>query len=140
MDTSGERFVDGRLNLWRGFGVEPKPGEWPLLRRHILDVLCSGNKEHARYMARWIAWGVQNPIKQSEVALVLGGDKGTGKGKFLRLLCRLFGTHARIPGAVTGGRTGVSRQHPCRYSQPSDGSSFLTGLTWGGGGALRGQL
>jgi hypothetical protein len=94
MDTSGERFVDGRLNLWRGFGSEPKPGEWPLLRRHILDVLCSGNKEHAQYMARWIAWRVQNPIKQSEVALVLGGDKGTGKGKFLRLLCRLFGTHA----------------------------------------------
>src|SRR5690606_20538775 len=32
VDPSGGRFVDGRLNLWQGFGVQPKAGQWPLLR------------------------------------------------------------------------------------------------------------
>ena len=31
-------------NLWRGFGVEPKAGDWPLIRQHLLEVVCSGNE------------------------------------------------------------------------------------------------
>ena len=32
------------LNLWRGFGIDPKPGDWSLLRNHIFNVVCSGRK------------------------------------------------------------------------------------------------
>jgi hypothetical protein len=38
------------FNLWRGFGIVPKPGQWPLLRRHIELVLANGNKVHAEYI------------------------------------------------------------------------------------------
>jgi hypothetical protein len=31
--------VDGKLNLWRGFGVTEKQGDWSLMRQHIED--CS---------------------------------------------------------------------------------------------------
>ena len=27
---------DDMLNLWRGFGIEPKQGDWSLLRNHFL--------------------------------------------------------------------------------------------------------
>lgn len=95
MDASGGRFVDDRLNLWQGFGAEPKPGDWPHLRQHIVEVLCSGNEEHANYLIRWCAWRVQNPTLPPEVALVFGGAKGAGKGKFARgVLCRIFGAHS----------------------------------------------
>ena len=52
------------LNLWRGFGVEPKQGDWSLMRNHIRDVICSGNEEHFQYTIRWMAYGVQHPIVQ----------------------------------------------------------------------------
>lgn len=94
LEADGGRFVDGRLNLWQGLGVEPKPGEFPRIKQHVIEVICSGNRSHARYLVRWIAWCLQNPTRPAEVAVVLRGRKGTGKGKLARLLCRLFGAHA----------------------------------------------
>lgn len=94
MDAKGGRFVDGRLNLWRGYGVERDFADNKLIHRHILEVICAGNEEHARYLTRWIAWCLQHPTEPAEVVVVLRGRKGTGKGEFGRMLCRLFGSHA----------------------------------------------
>ena len=94
LDVSKDRFIDGRLNLWRGFSVEPKEGKWDLIRGHITNVVCAGNASHAKYVLNWIAWSLQNPTKPAEVVLVLRGAKGAGKGWLARLLCRLFGAHA----------------------------------------------
>src|SRR5262249_14446867 len=55
---------------------------------------CCGNTEFAEYVIRWIAWSVQNPAAQAEVALVLIGHKGAGKGTLVRALQRIFGAHA----------------------------------------------
>ena len=63
------------------------------IRDHIETVLASGNAEFPRYLIRWIAWSIQNPDKQAEVALVLIGAKGSGKGTLIRLLERIFGQH-----------------------------------------------
>jgi hypothetical protein len=76
------------------WGVEPKAGDWSLIREHIEVVLASGNKEFADYIIRWIAWSIQNPAAQAEVALVLIGAKGAGKGTLVRCLKRIFGAHA----------------------------------------------
>jgi hypothetical protein len=40
----------GTFNLWRGFGVEPQPGKWPLIRRHLLEVICAGNESDCRWL------------------------------------------------------------------------------------------
>jgi energy-coupling factor transporter ATP-binding protein EcfA2 len=40
------------------------------------------------------AWAIQNPGAQAEVALVLIGSKGAGKGTLVRCLQRIFGRHA----------------------------------------------
>ena len=85
--------LNGKLNLWRGFGVTEKPGNWSLMLRHIQQVLANNNKEHAAYILNWIAWAVQNPADRAEVALVFRGKKGTGKGTLGNTLVSLFGRH-----------------------------------------------
>ena len=80
-------------NLWRGFGVDPAPGEWPRLRAHVGEVLAEGNSEYADYVLRWSAWSLQNPATPPRVALVFRGNEGVGKGVFCNALVRAFGSH-----------------------------------------------
>ena len=89
-----EKVVSDHLNLWQGWGVMPKAGDWSLIKRHIEEVIAGGNAEFADYVVRWIAWSLQNPAAQAEVALVLIGAKGTGKGTLARALRKIFGAHA----------------------------------------------
>src|SRR5262249_31337674 len=87
------RVIDGCLNLWTGWGVTPKPGDWSLLREHMLQVLAAGDEKVDRYNYKWLAWSVQNPGQQATVAPVFIGDPGTGKGTLGNALCRIFGQH-----------------------------------------------
>jgi hypothetical protein len=92
-------------NTWQGFAVEPAPGDWPLMKAHILDVLAQGNAGWAEYIENWVAWTIQNPAAPAEVALVFRGKKGSGKGSFGRPLHKVFGAHARhvsTPGQFLG--------------------------------------
>ena len=90
----GETCPPGVFNLWRGWGVEPQPGSWPTIEAHLREVICSGNAEHYAWLLRWIAFCVQHPERQAEVAVVLRGKKGIGKGQFAQLLIRIFRHHA----------------------------------------------
>lgn len=86
--------VNGRLlNLWRGWGIAPREGDWSLLKKHIIEILADGDKAHAEYILNWSAWSFQNPGTPPEVALVCRGGKGTGKGLFGRAMRRAFGQH-----------------------------------------------
>ncbi|MCA8254820.1 bifunctional DNA primase/polymerase [Burkholderia sp. AU31624] len=82
-------------NMWRGFAVEPKPGDWSLMRAHIRDVISSGDAKVDRYVMGWLARMVQQPGEPGEVALVLRGDEGVGKGTLAWAIRQLFGHHAR---------------------------------------------
>jgi hypothetical protein len=91
---NGERELPGKvLNLWQGFAIEPAAGRWPLMRRHILDVLAAGDVASARYIVGWAAWSVQHPGERAEAALVLKGGKGSGKGTFADAMRQIFGQH-----------------------------------------------
>ena len=81
------------LNLWRGFAVNPKPSTWPLMQKHIAEVLADGDAAALDYIVRWSAWAVQNPGERAESALVFRGGKGSGKGTFAHAMRRLFGMH-----------------------------------------------
>jgi hypothetical protein len=85
---------NGGFNLWRGFGVEPRQGEWPLMRAHIRDVLADGDQKAAEYILLWTAWSLQHPGELAEAALVFRGGKGSGKGVFGNALAKAFGEHA----------------------------------------------
>ncbi|MBC7621482.1 MAG: PriCT-2 domain-containing protein [Candidatus Saccharibacteria bacterium] len=83
----------GCYNLWRGFPIPPQPGSWALLHHHILDVICNGVADCFEYLLNWMAYAIQNPDKPGEVALVMQGERGTGKGKLAYLFGLLFGEH-----------------------------------------------
>jgi hypothetical protein len=88
---AGPAVIDGKLNLWRGWGVEPAPGKWKLMRQHIRDVLAADDAAVDAYIIKWLAWAVQHPAEQAEVALVfISEGRGTGKGTLGRAMCRIF--------------------------------------------------
>jgi hypothetical protein len=93
--ANGPQVLPGNvLNLWSGFGVKPKPGDWKLLRRHVGEVLADGNKEFEDYILGWTAWVHQNPGERAEVVLVVRGGKGSGKGVWGHVMMKTFGQHA----------------------------------------------
>jgi hypothetical protein len=92
-DPTEREPPEGMLNLWRGYGVDPKEGDWSLLRDHLRVVICSGNDTYSNYLMDVVADAVQHPEKQGEVCVVLIGVEGCGKGIFLRALASIFGQH-----------------------------------------------
>ncbi len=94
-DPSPEPTTPDTYNLWRGWAVEPKIGDWSMLNRLLRDVLCRGDQVSYDYAMRWAAFMVQRPSTPAEVALVFKGPKGVGKGTFGRALKELAGQHGR---------------------------------------------
>jgi hypothetical protein len=82
------------LNLWRGFPVDPETGDFGLLKDHIRRVICSNNQEHYDYLMNWLARLVQYPEDAGQVAVVLRGGKGVGKGILGQFVGKLFAQHA----------------------------------------------
>ena len=69
-----------KLNLWNGFGCEPHKGNCARYIAHLRDNICSGEEAPGEYLLNWMAYVVQFPERQGEVAVVLRGKEGTGKG------------------------------------------------------------
>lgn len=84
------------LNRWAGFAVEAIPGDWSLLKKHILVYLCDGNKEYYEWLMDWMADMFQDPANPKGTAVILGGIEGAGKGTLANALAHIFGCHAAI--------------------------------------------
>jgi Family of unknown function (DUF5906) len=89
----GAELGDRVYNLWHGFACEPKRGDCTLFLEHVRGNVCCGNAEHYNYLLNTLAYGVQRPDKQGEVAVVLRGKEGVGKGKLVLTYGSLFGPH-----------------------------------------------
>lgn len=87
------RDVPGCLNLWRGFAVQAIPGDCSLYLRHVLDNICRGEQRLYDYLLSWMARAVQRPDLAAETAIVMRGERGTGKGVFATNFGKLFGRH-----------------------------------------------
>ena len=84
----------GYYNLYRGFGVEPRPGDWSLFDRHIAENIANGDEEVAQYILDWIAHLFQSPGgRRPGTAIVLRGKRGTGKGVFANNIGQIMGSH-----------------------------------------------
>lgn len=82
-----------QYNTWRGFAVEPESGDWEKIRYHIENMACKGDSTLSEYLLNWIAYTFQNPDKPAGAAIVLRGEKGTGKGLLGDFLMALWGAH-----------------------------------------------
>lgn len=92
-EPGGPPQIGRDYNLWQGFGVKPRAGDWSLMKAHIRDVLAGGDPESEAYILRWSAYAVQNLSGPQGVILTFRGGKGTGKGTFARALRDIFGQH-----------------------------------------------
>lgn len=82
----------GYYNLWQGFSVEPKAGDWSLFRQHI-RLLADGDDDLVKYILTWMAETVQHPERAIGIALAFKGGQGTGKSTFAKWFGSLFGAH-----------------------------------------------
>ncbi|MBT9098412.1 toprim domain-containing protein [Methylovulum psychrotolerans] len=81
----------GYLNLWSGWGCEPRDGCCDLYISFVKDVICSGNAELFTYVMSWCAHLVQYPQVLPETALVFRGREGIGKNTFIDPLRDIVG-------------------------------------------------
>jgi hypothetical protein len=85
--------VDGCRNLWTGFAVQPQAGDCSQFLEFLRDVVCDDNATHYAYLLDVMADTVQRPNKQGDVAIVLRGKEGVGKGFTVNTFGRIFGRH-----------------------------------------------
>ncbi len=81
--------IGNKMNLWK-WGTQPAEGDWGMIMDHIV-MMANGSRELAEYVVRRFAWNVQNPLRAAEVANVLVGQKGCGKGMFAKISRAIFG-------------------------------------------------
>jgi hypothetical protein len=132
---NGPDVLPGNIkNLWLGFAVEPKEGDCSLVLKHINQVLANGDEKSANYILNYLAWTVQNPDKQAEVALIFQGSEGTGKGLIGRVMMDFFGSAAM--------HISSSRHLVGNFNAHLDGTVFLFAdeAFWAGDKAARGAL
>jgi hypothetical protein len=86
-------IVRGCRNLWTGFAVEPREGDCGLYLDFLREVICCGDNVNYKYLLDLMADTVQRPNKQGEIAVVLQGKEGVGKGFAVRRFGHLFGPH-----------------------------------------------
>lgn len=86
--------IPGYYNLWQGFAVEPRAGDWSLMKEHITNIICQRDEAVARWIFAWMAKIIQKPGKDLQgTCIVLMGEQGAGKGIFAREFGSLFGDH-----------------------------------------------
>jgi hypothetical protein len=95
MFPPGMKVPHGYLNLWVGFSVEPRKGDWSLFSRHLHEIVCGRNDKLFTWLMDWLGDLFQRPHEKPGSALVLkSAAKGTGKTMLNTFLKRILGVHA----------------------------------------------
>ncbi|HRB97295.1 MAG TPA: DUF5906 domain-containing protein [Nitrosomonas sp.] len=97
----GVIFAPGRqlpidyYNSWDGFSVVPKIGaNIEIIKSHIELIICKGNPFLINFIYNWIAFGFQHPDRPVGSAVVLRGEKGSGKSSIGHFLRFIWGSHS----------------------------------------------
>lgn len=85
-------FVEEELNLWPGWGVEPKKGEVKLFLR-LIDHLFEGAEPGAKeWFVCWLAYPLQHPGTKLFTSVVVHGlQEGTGKSLIGYTIGKIYG-------------------------------------------------
>ncbi len=88
------QVVAGAYNHWRGFAVEPDPkASCKRILDHVRTILCKSDPVAYTYFIGYFAHMIQRPDEKPGVALVLRGEKGTGKDTIGDYVGGLFPHH-----------------------------------------------
>jgi hypothetical protein len=87
------REVPGCYNLWRGFALQPSPGECKRYLDHLRGIVCRDDGARYEYLLNWMARTVQRPGETGQTAIVMRGVQGCGKGTAIEEFGLVFGRH-----------------------------------------------
>jgi hypothetical protein len=74
-----------------------------LILRHIKEVYCNDDEEHAQYFYKWMANIVKYPWKKTQVLILLFGVEGCGKGMIIDFFAhKVLGKHVTFQTASPG--------------------------------------
>jgi hypothetical protein len=123
-------------NGWRGFAVEPRPGDWSKNRAHVRDIICNADDQLFAWVINWMAALAQHPGLHASAAIVLRSGQGTGKGHFAdKMLGALFHRQQYIH--LMG-----ANQLTAEFNEHLSGKVlvFADEATWGGDPKAAGRL
>lgn len=86
-----KRLPKGVLNLFTGWGVEPKKGVPQRFLDHVLNIICCGDEEKASWIINRLAYTIQFGEKNLPSALVINGAEGLGKNIFWEYIEKMAG-------------------------------------------------
>jgi hypothetical protein len=86
------------VNLFNGFGMEPKAGEYNLILE-LLFHLCGEDSEVFSWVLCWLAYPLQNPGAKMATSIIMHGDEGSGKNLFFeKCIAQIYGEYGGIIG------------------------------------------
>jgi hypothetical protein len=88
----GVEFVPGKghdnfLNFWKGWKLAPKFSDTAYFHL-LIKALCNDDSDCNEYLMNYLAHMVQKPEEKPEVAIVMKGSQGIGKGTLMKLLSK----------------------------------------------------
>lgn len=122
-------------NIWTGFKLAPKKGDWRLISRHMFEVICDRDPVNFEYTVAWHAQMVQEPEVKPGVALVVySPQKGSGKSILTMPMRRIFGQHVVMLSQANSLTT--------NFNGHMEFSLLIVGeeIIWGGDHAAEGPL
>jgi hypothetical protein len=86
-------------NLYKGLGVVPKEGSCDLIKKHVEEVICRGDKKKANDLMKLAAWQIQHIGEPSRTIVVMKSkNQQVGKGIFCgEVLGKIYGPSAVLP-------------------------------------------
>lgn len=127
-ETCGKKY----WNLWRGFKVQPKQGDISLFM-DLLAALCNDDQSCITYLLNYLAHMVQKPAELPEVAIVMRGTQGIGKGSFMKTIGKFTDNYKYLSSAHT--LTGEFNGHLLNAF-----IIFADEAVWGGDKSAEGRL
>lgn len=84
------KVISSVLNLWVGYTVEPKEGDWSTLKYFLFEIISGGEDDRYEYLLNYLAHLFLKPHEKPGVMLALMSGQGSGKGTLGMLLSEMF--------------------------------------------------
>lgn len=94
--SSPDPMSEAEFNLFRGWMIDPQPGDCSKFLWHVEHIVCGGDRQKFEWLVSWCADLVKFPQFKKGTVLVLRGKKGCGKTTLLLALMGLLHPANRI--------------------------------------------
>lgn len=95
-DPTGKARAPAKLNLYRGFAVEPSKDARCDRLIELLAYLCGDDVNVFEWVLKWLALPLKRPGAKMQTALILRGKEGAGKNLFFGAVRDIYGRHGGV--------------------------------------------